>query len=66
MNVQKGDRVRVASGHIGEVIEIWGKAHLFIRLKRDLDGRTIPMFESDIKEILQRVPEKKQGRRWGA
>lgn len=62
----KGDRVRVESGDTGEVIELWGRARIFMCLKRDSDGKSIPMFASDVAEVLTRnqVGNERRGRFW--
>ncbi|MBP1992524.1 hypothetical protein [Paenibacillus eucommiae] len=58
MIILKGDIVRTKSGETGEVIETWGIARTFIRLKRDSDGRSIPMFESEVVELIRRKVKK--------
>jgi hypothetical protein len=62
----KGDRVRVESGDTGEVIELWGRARTFMSLKRDSDGKSIPMLASDVAEVLTRnqVGQERRGRFW--
>lgn len=62
MIVLKGDKVRTASGSIGEVIETWGRARNFLSLKLESNGKSIPIPETDVKEIIQR---KQDTKRWG-
>lgn len=65
MIVLKDDSVRLTSDETGMVIELWGRARPFMSFKRDSDGTSVPLPASDVKEILQRAPVKKNGRRWG-
>lgn len=62
MIVLKGDFVRTSSGETGEVTEVWGLARTFLRLKKE-DGKHIPIFESDVLEIIKRPKQKSRGRR---
>lgn len=62
MIVFKGDRVRMASGDTGEVIEIWGIARTFIRLLRDSDRKLVPFMEADVVEVSRAKPARGQKR----
>lgn len=53
MIVLKGDIVRTSCGLTGEVTEVWGLATTFLRLKME-NGKTKPIFESEVAEILKR------------
>jgi len=44
----KGDRVTLLCGRTGEVLETWGVARTFARIKLDASPRTIPVMASDI------------------
>lgn len=57
----KGDRVRIRTGETGEVLETWGKARDWVRVLLE-DGRSVPLFVSDIKEVVRRKPTGKQNR----
>jgi hypothetical protein len=65
MIVLKDDKVRIKSGETGVVLAWWGSAYGFISFKRESDGCVIPMFETDVVEVIQRDQGKKLGRRWG-
>ncbi|NQX67954.1 hypothetical protein HQN90_17675 [Paenibacillus alba] len=56
MYIFKGDRVRLVSGKTGEVTETWGIARTFIRLLCDSDGKTIPVFATDVVEVRRAKP----------
>ncbi|CAH1190364.1 hypothetical protein PAECIP111893_00295 [Paenibacillus plantiphilus] len=58
MIVLKGDIVRTHDGLTGEVIDVWGKARSFIKLKCASSGMSIPMFESEVSEIVERSSKK--------
>ncbi|KKO51983.1 hypothetical protein [Paenibacillus sp. DMB20] len=62
MSVLKGDIVRTNSGETGEVTDVWGLASTFLRLKKE-DGKTKPIFESDVIEIIKRPKSPSRGRR---
>lgn len=53
----KGDVVRTRAGDAGEVIDVWGIAHTFIRIRRE-DGKSLPMLESEVVEVIKRKPSK--------
>lgn len=57
MVIFKGDVVRTSSGVTGEVVETWGIARAFLRLKLE-DGSILPIFEREVIEIVKR-PKKK-------
>ena len=61
--ILKGDKVRIESGETGEVIDLWGIARKFVSIKQDSDGRTVPMVESKIIEVIYRAPEKRRSNR---
>jgi hypothetical protein len=44
----KGDRVMLSCGRTGEVLDIWGFAMTFARIKLDTSNQTIPVMASDI------------------
>jgi hypothetical protein len=52
MNFLKGDVVRLKSGETGEVIEVWGLARTFARV-RTKDWILLVM-EDDIAEVVRR------------
>ncbi|GGF77459.1 hypothetical protein GCM10010912_23160 [Paenibacillus albidus] len=58
MLVLKGDVVRTSSGLSGEVMEVWGIARLWARLRQD-DGQTAFILRTDVTEIVKRLPAKK-------
>lgn len=63
LHLGKGDIVRTSTGITGEVIELWGIARSFIRLKPE-DGKSIPMFARDVIEVIKRAkPEKEVKKR---
>lgn len=59
MAIFKGDIVRTSSGVTGEVVETWGIARAFLRLKLE-DGSTLPVFEREVTEIVERPKQAKQ------
>lgn len=59
MRVFKGDTVRTSTGYTGEITEIWGIARTFCRIRQEC-GRTVPVMEKDVTEILQRADQRKE------
>lgn len=62
LHIGKGDIVRTSSGVIGEVIDLWGIARSFVRIKPE-DGKSIPMFERDVVEVIKRAKPEKGGKK---
>lgn len=62
LHLGKGDIVRTSSGVIGEVIDLWGIARSFIRVKPE-NGKSIPMFERDVVEVIKRAKPEKRGKK---
>lgn len=78
MKLMKGDRVRLHQFHLfkgesipdipvsewtGEILDTWGFSRDFVKVKRDFDGRVIPMMANDVAEILEKAKQGKRGRR---
>ncbi len=57
----KGDRVQLNDGSTGEVIELWGFARTFARIKLDSDGRLIPVMASYIVSYQRPMTKPKWG-----
>ncbi len=58
--ILKGDRVQLVDGSTGEIVELWGFARTFARIKLDSDGRLIPVMASYIVSYQRPVQSK-----WG-
>lgn len=58
LHLMKGDIVRTKLGITGEVVESWGIARSFVRVKPE-DGKTIPMLETDVAEVIERYKPKR-------
>lgn len=61
MIILKGDIVRTSSGMVGEVIEVWGLARTFLKIKPD-SGRKKIVFETDVSELIKRPKSPPRGR----
>lgn len=59
--VLKGDTVRTSCGLTGEVLDIWGVARPWAKLKQE-SGELAFILRTDIAEILKR-PAPKRGKR---
>ncbi len=57
--ILKGDRVQMVDGSTGEIVELWGVARLFARIKRDSDGKTTPVMASHIVSFQRPEPKLK-------
>ncbi|MGF6356137.1 preprotein translocase subunit YajC [Paenibacillus sp. 4624] len=62
MIVLKGDTVKLSSGEVGEVTEVWGAARTSIRILPK-DSKPILAFESDVTEIVKRPKKSPRERR---
>jgi hypothetical protein len=58
MIVLKDDVIRTKAGEIGVVIKTWGTYEAFVQIRRQEDGKQLPMFARDVKEVIRR-PKKK-------
>lgn len=56
MSILKGDRVELKSGETGEVIETWGISRLYMRVRKESDGKTIPVMDSEVAAKLPKAP----------
>lgn len=54
----KGDQVRTKAGEIGEVVEIWGVARTWYKL-RTADGKIVYAMTEHIESILKRHSNKR-------
>lgn len=62
MNINKGDQVRLKDGRTADVVDSWGVARNWYKLK--INGVTDFVMESSIDSVLQRViHEKKRGKK---
>lgn len=53
----KGDTVRTSFGEIGEIVDIWGVARTFLRIKPEAGGKAIIRFDTQV-ELLKRPKSK--------
>ncbi|MNF12913.1 hypothetical protein D3C80_2145670 [compost metagenome] len=58
MIVLKDDVVRTTAGEIGVIIKTWGTYEAFVQIKRQEDGKQLPMFARDVAEIIRRSRKK--------
>lgn len=58
LRVMKGDVVRTSSGITGEVLDIWGLARPWAKLRQE-DGSLEFILRTDVTEIIKRPPVKK-------
>jgi len=63
MNCFKGDQVKLKSGEIAEVVDTWGAARTWHKLKLSDESITFAMTEQ-IESIIKRHSDKRKG--WGA
>ncbi|MEK5278610.1 hypothetical protein NSS82_10190 [Paenibacillus sp. FSL H7-0735] len=56
--VLKGDTVRTSCGLSGEVLDIWGVARPWAKLRKE-DGELAFFLRTDVIEVLKRPPVKK-------
>lgn len=59
--IQKDDLVTLADGRTGAVIEVWGVARLFARVRLDASGKLIPVMASSIISYKRPVKVPKWG-----
>lgn len=58
--ILKGDSVLLKDGSTGEVVELWGFARTFARIKLDSDNKLIPVMASYIVSYQRPIQPK-----WG-
>lgn len=58
----KGDVVRTKSGETGEIVDTWGIARDWCKL-RTSDGRTVITMTENISSIIQRNRQQRTGRK---
>lgn len=58
MIVLKGDTVRTNCGQSGEVLDIWGIARPWAKLRKD-NGELAFILRTDVTEVIKRLPVKK-------
>ena len=63
MMILKGDKVRLHNGETGEVLDVWGFARTFVRIKKDSDGKSLPVIESEIAEVIRVIQTTKSTKR---
>lgn len=61
MLVLKGDIVRTSSGITGEVIDTWGYARSWLRIKSESVKNTVIAMEKDV-EFIERPTKRKSPR----
>lgn len=49
----RGDTVRTKSGVIGQVVDVWGVARTWVKIKTD-DGQTLYLMTDQVDSIIQR------------
>lgn len=57
----KGDIVTLKCGRTGEVLDIWGYASTFARIKLDKSTQTLPVMASDITSYIRPVKSTRGG-----
>ncbi len=62
MTYFKGDTVRLKSGEVAEVVDVWGKVREWCKLRTE-SGGTVFLQAQDI-ELIRRYSTKRKG--WGA
>lgn len=61
MIVLKGDTVKLKTGEVGDVTEIWGKARTSIRL--ETNAGSVLTFETEVEEVIKRPKKSPRERR---
>lgn len=55
----KGDIVKTKSGDTGEVMDIWGVARVWLKIKTD-DGRLLYLMSDQVESIIKREQGRKK------